>query len=320
LLLTSRTSALWQLYVFYGVVLGIGTSAFDVVILSTITRWFIKKRGIITGVAKVGAGVGHMGMPLVAGALVASRDWRYAYVVLGVLALVVIVAASQFLKRDPAAMHLRPDDGVEANLREPQVSEVGLSLKQATRRRQFWLLFAAYFTIVFTTYTIQVHIAPHAIDLGNSVTQAAGVLAIIGAASTIGRLTMGKAGDALGSRKAMMICAGILSVTLLWLAFAGERWMLYVFAPVYGFAHGGSYSLISPMVAGLFGTGSHGAIYGLIIFGGTIGGTIGPFLAGYVFDTTSSYRVVFLVLSVLAVAGLLLLTSLRQVTGKEGKA
>ena len=87
--------------------------------------------------------------------------------------------------------------------------------------------------------------------------------------------------------------------------------MFYLFAAVYGFGHGGFFALFSPIVAGLFGTRSHGAIFGIVVFSGTVGGAVGPLLMGYIFDITYSYRIGFLVLLALSIAGLLLTTSLR---------
>jgi MFS family permease len=312
--LTSHVHYLWQLYLTYGVVLGIGVSAFDVVVLSTIVRWFTRTRGVMTGIVKAGAGLGHLTVPVLAAGVIAAQGWRSAYTVLAAVCIVIIVSAAQFLRRDPGTVGR---DVPHPGHSEPVAAEEGLTLAQASRRWQFWSLLAAYFTLLFSTYTVQVHIAPHAIDLGNSVTQAAGVLSVIGAAGVAGRFVMGGVGDRVGTRRAMIFCFGLLCTALLVMAFIGQRWMLYLIIPFYGFAHGGSYSLISPMVASLFGTGSHGAIYGLIIFGGTIGGAIGPVLAGYLFDTTGSYRPVFLILSVVAAVGLLLLALLRPVIVKE---
>jgi MFS family permease len=87
--------------------------------------------------------------------------------------------------------------------------------------------------------------------------------------------------------------------------------MLFLFAAVYGFSHGGFFTVMSPLVAELFGTGSHGLLFGLILFSGTIGGTVGPVLAGRIFDVFGSYQGVFWVLIGLALIGLILITLLK---------
>ncbi len=81
-LLMAGVSSLWQLYLFY-IIMAVGMSTSDVVPLSTIARWFTRRRGTITGFAKVGTGIGMMSTPLLAGFLIQSDGWRSAYTVLG---------------------------------------------------------------------------------------------------------------------------------------------------------------------------------------------------------------------------------------------
>jgi MFS family permease len=87
--------------------------------------------------------------------------------------------------------------------------------------------------------------------------------------------------------------------------------MLYLFAGIYGFAHGGFFTVMSPAVADIFGIGSHGAIFGVVLFSGTIGGAMGPVLTGRVFDVTGSYQTAFIFLIGVAISGLVLITLLR---------
>jgi MFS family permease len=94
--------------------------------------------------------------------------------------------------------------------------------------------------------------------------------------------------------------------------------MLYLFAAVYGLAHGGFFTVISPIVAEFFGIGSHGVLFGVVGFSGTVGGAIGPFLAGHIFDITSSYQLVFFILTGVSVAGLILISLLRPAFEGEG--
>lgn len=75
---------------------------------------------------------------------------------------------------------------------------------------------------------------------------------------------------------------------------------------MYGFGHGGLWVLLSPVLAEFFGIASHGTIFGLVYFVITIGGTIGPFLAGYLFDLTGSYLMVFSICLLFSIIGILL--------------
>lgn len=88
--------------------------------------------------------------------------------------------------------------------------------------------------------------------------------------------------------------------------------MLYGFAVLYGLSHGGFFTLISPMLAQLFGTVSHGAIFGIILASAAVGGAIGPVMAGRIFDVTGSYGTPFLIISALSVTALMLVLSLTK--------
>ena len=93
--------------------------------------------------------------------------------------------------------------------------------------------------------------------------------------------------------------------------------MLYLFGAIFGFAYGASVALQSPLVADLFGLRAHGAILGAVSFIATIGGAIGPLLAGHIFDITSSYHLAFLACGILSVVSLVLISLLKP-TSKEG--
>jgi MFS family permease len=312
-LLMSRVNAVWQLYLFFGLIAGLGLSGMDVIILSTIARWFEKKRGTMSGLIKVGTGAGMLVMPVFITWLISTHGWRTAFAVLGVLILVMIISLSQSLVRDPAKKGQLPDNEREADVSKMHTGEHGLSFQETVRTRQFWTVCAVYFLILACVFTILPHIVQHAIDLGISATSAARVLATIGGVSVAGRILMGSAGDRIGNRMALLICLIFLFAGLIWLQVAESLWMFYVFATLYGFAHGGFFALVSPLVAGFFGTRSHGLIFGIVIFSSTIGGAIGPILAGHIFDVTRSYQTVFYILAALSITALILTASLKPV-------
>jgi MFS family permease len=302
----------WQLYLFYGIMVGIGFSTHDVITLSTVARWFIKRRGMMTGIVKVGTGAGQLIVPLIAAALIAAYGWRHAYMIIGLTALVILVAAALLLHRDPRDKGQQPD-GNHINPGESAAIQTdgGIPFKGAVRSGTYWILCIAEFTIFFCLLTMVVHIVPHATDLGLPPATAAGVLSTIGGVSMVGRITMGTANDRIGGKRSLIICFVVLLSGLCWLQIADRAWMLFVFAAVYGFSHGGFFTVMSPTVAELFGTASHGLLFGLILFSGTIGGAVGPVLAGHMFDVTGSYQGVFWLLTGLAVSGLLLALWLR---------
>ncbi len=314
-LLMSRLASPWQLYVFYGLLVGAGMSTHDVVTLSTVARWFKRRRGLMTGIVKAGTGTGQFVIPLVASGLIASAGWRATYVVIGVVVLLVYLGASRLMRRSPAEIGLRPygDDAPDTQSRD----SVGLPLSEAIRTPQFWWSCLSYFCVIFCAMTILVHIVPHASDMGMSEPGAAAVASTIGAVSVAGRMTMGTLSDRIGSRRSFLVCFAILILALLWLQIASSAWMLLGFAVVYGFAHGGFYTVLSPTVAELFGLRAHGAIFGIVYFWGTMGGAVGPVVAGRIFDMQQSYYADFWLLVGIALVGLLLMLRVRPAVEKR---
>jgi MFS family permease len=316
-LLMSQISAVWQLYLFYGVLIGTSMSGTMIPLLSTVARWFVKRRSMMTGIVMTGTGIGILIAAPVASRLISTYDWRTAYIILGSTALVVVVLAAQLLKRDPTRVRLLTYDKNKQEEPGLKLGIEGFSLKEAVHTRQFWLVLTAFFCLGFSLFAIMVHIVPHATELGISATSAASILATIGGLSIVGRLVLGAAADRIGNRRVLIIGFMLMSASLFWLVPATEEWMLYLFAIIFGFAGAGVGVAHSPLVARLFGLRSHGLIFGAMSLGPTIGGAVGPLVVGYVFDATGSYRIGFLVSAVLGVVGVMLLALLTQLRQAE---
>lgn len=315
-LLMSFMHAPWHLYLLYGLFVGVGLSTHDVVTLSTVARWFIRRRGLMTGVVKVGTGAGQLLVPLAATALIGAYGWRTAYLILGVTVMLALFLIAQSLRLDPREMGLLPDGASPlSGVVERDTHEKTGALKTAMRTRQFWILCGVELVVLSCLLTIVVQIVPHAMDLGLSPVTAAGVLSTIGGISMVGRLIIGAANDRIGGKRSLMICFGILMCGFICLLTARGTWMLFLFAIVYGFGHGGFFTVMSPTVAELFGTDSHGALFGIVLFFGTIGAAAGPILAGYTFDVTGSYQPIFMAMTGLLAIGFLLVFLLRPVEG-----
>lgn len=325
LILTSQSSAAWQLYLFYGLMGGFGLSVAFAPLVATASRWFVSKRGLAIGIVTAGIGVGLAVMPRLATDLIATYDnWSQPYIILGILALIIIIPGAFLLRRSPEEKGLLPLGKAEAiagdeeNLNTAKkenslTSEsAGFSLKDAARTRAFWLLLAM---IIFWATCIQMammHIPSHATKgLGIPGVVAANFLAVIGISSIIGRLVMGAVSDRLGGKRTLVICLALQALAMFWLLRATDIWMLYLFAAVFGFAYGGCVPLL-PVIAGeIFELKSIGAIVGVHMLGVAIGGAIGPLLAGYVFDVTQSYYFAFMVSGMCTILALILLAFIR---------
>lgn len=308
--LMSQINSLWQLYIFYGVVLGAGISAF-IPMVSTVARWFVHRRSMMTGIVAAGIGVGALIVPPLANLLIAHYEWRTSYMILGIIVIVVVISCSQFLKRDPMQMGQLPHGESEAIEARFKSEVVPFSLKEAVGTRQFWMVFLMLFSSGFCLYAIQVHLVPHVTDMGISASSAATILATMGGASVVGRAVLGSIGDRIGNRRAYLLGYVLLWAALLWLIPSRELWHFYLFAVIFGLAYGNCDTQQSPLVATLFGLTSHGLIFGVVSFGYSIGSAMGPFIAGYIYDMTSNYQMAFLICALIGVVGITLSLLLR---------
>ena len=310
-LLMSQISAVWQIYVLYGVLIGIGLSGTFVPLASTVAKWFVKKRGLMTGIMTAGQGLGLMIMAPIITWLLTNYGWRLSYVIVGIIVLVVILSAAQFLKRDPAQIGQLAYDESRAKAGSSNMKMTGFSLQEAMHTKEFWMLAIMFLSVFFCLGTITVHVVIHATGLGIPATAAAKILALIGGAGILGRIILGSIGDRTGNKSVSIISFSLMSAALCWLTMAKELWMLYLVAVVFGLGFGGLLALLSPMSAELFGLRSHGVILGILMFGAEIGESAGPTLAGWIFDIHGSYQWAFLISLALSTIGIMLSSLLR---------
>jgi MFS family permease len=310
--LMSRMSAVWQLYVFYGVLVGAGMGGTFVPLASTVARWFVRSRSLMTGIITAGIGIGALAGPPAVSRLISAHGWREAYTILGGIIFAVVVLSAQFIKRDPIEVGQGAYGGSEEEqqgLINPET--VGFSLKQAASTKQFWLVCGMFICFGFSLFSIMVHIVPHVTEMGISASRAARILATIGGLSIIGKVLLGRVGDLVGSKRVFMIGSLLMAASLYWLVPAKTMWMLYIIAAVFGLAYGGNVVSQSPLVAMLFGLSSHGLILGVLTCSATVGGAIGASWCGYMFDKIGSYQLAFLACAVLSSAGLFLTMTLK---------
>jgi len=311
-LLMTQINSLVHVYIFWGLFTGIAASCSVVPILATIPRWFTRKRGIAISIPATGFGLGAIVSPLLAQWLISAYGWRQPFLILGITAWAIIIPMAQLMKQSPEKMGLKPyGAGEEAEDRGPAGSAAGLSLGQALKTGRFWLLALIQFFWFYCLTTLVVHITPHAADIGTPEIVAASILSFLAGSSVIGRFSMGFISDKIGSRLALGLCLILSMLALVWLLFARETWALYLFAVPFGLAYGGIIPLLTVVPSELFGVKSLGTILGAFMLFSTIGSAFGAPIAGYIFDTTGSYRLALVILVIICtitvILGLILL-------------
>ncbi len=319
-LLMSQVSAVWQLYLFFGVISGIGISGLWVPLLSAVAKWFVKRRSLMTGIVLSGMSIGVLAAPLVVSRIIAAHGWRTAYIIIGIVVLVALLFASQFLKRPPA--QAEPNSSGKGESKDPELAPDiwGFSLGEAAHTKQFWLIMAMFVCFGFPLFSLFVHVVPNAIEQGIPPVTAANVLAIMGGMALIGNFVLGGLGDRIGSRNIFIIGFVVWALMLFWLALAREIWMFYIFAVLFGFTEGGMGPAESPLLADYFGLKAHGLIFGVVDLGFPIGAALGPLMTGYIFDVTGSYQLAFMVCAAVAFFGLILSSILKPPKGAKIKA
>ena len=301
LLLTSQVNTMWQLYMTYGLI-GIGMSPAYTPFMTTVSRWFAKRRGLALGIMTTGIGAGPLIIAPLASYLISTGGWRFSYLVIGSFAG-LIIAAALLLKRSPDEIGGFPNgETYNANIPQPKtkVSKVtsessGFSLKEAISTKAFWLLGSISLMVGIGLQMVLAHIVAYSEAKGISPMTAATVLSTISGASIAGRIIMGMTSDRIGRKKALVICVFTEGIMIFWLIGASSAWMLFVFGAIFGFCYGGHVPQFPALTAETLGLGHMGAILGAIsIFWGARA-ALGPVLAGYILDTTGSYSSAFIV-------------------------
>ena len=311
-MLMSQITSVWQFYLLFGVLAGAGLSGVVIPLGSTMARWFVKRRNVMTGLGFLGVSMGVLVGSPISERLIALYDWRIAYVIVGGFAFIVVIVAAQFLKRDPSNKS-QPNSQNLVAAQENRPIEQGINLKEAFRIKQFWLLFIIFFGLGYINFTIMVHIVPHALDIGISPPVAAGILSTIGGGCTVGILFLAPLADRIGNIKVYVIGSCMILISIVLLLFASSALSLYIFAIIFSFALGGCCATQSPFIAFLFGLRSHGLLYGMLNLGFSIGATLGSLVTGYLFDVTGAYQIAFIINAALALIGLMLVLVLKPV-------
>jgi MFS family permease len=280
--------SLAEVYVAYGLGVGLGVGCAYVPALGAVQRWFVRRRGLASGLAVSGIGAGTLVMPPLAAWLIAEVGWREAYLILGGLAAVVGVGLALLIENDPARHGLGPDgDVLTADVKASQAA--GSSVRDAVRSRRFVGLYIACLICSFGLFVPFVHLMPFALDRGIAPSSAVLLLGMIGVGSTAGRFLLGGIADRMGRGPALLAMFAGMATTLLVWAFSTTFWALGAFALGYGVFYGGFVAVLPALVMDYFGGRNVGAIIGLLYTSVAFGTLIGPAAAGFTFDAAHSY-------------------------------
>ena len=216
--LLSLTFAIWQLYVFYGVLVALGFAGGAMVPnAALINRWFVKRRGFAITMANTGASLGQLVLIPLAALLIVNAGWRWAYLGLGLLVLAVASPVVWGMMRNsPADLGLLPDGmSISEAAGSVHLRILRTPLGEVLRDRSFWMLTIALMFCGFTVNMVTVHLASYALERGLSQIAAGSAVGLLGGMGLVGMLIAGTASDRLGRKNPLAVIYLIRAVGLI---------------------------------------------------------------------------------------------------------
>ncbi|MGH7368174.1 MAG: MFS transporter, partial [Candidatus Rokuibacteriota bacterium] len=317
LALTGRVTSLPQYYLCFGLLGAAGIAGILIPATTIVTRWFVRTRGTAMGVLSTGGPASAVVFYPLNAWLIATLGWRTALLVFGGIVAAATVALA-LLYREP------PPAAVEPRLRQgPRSPGVDWTLRQALRSSRLWAAFMMMLLGVIGFQIMATHQVAHAVDRGFAPATAVWVFTFGGLAMVVGNVFGGWLSDRLGRGQvfalgSLIAIAGIGGFAVMR---SPEDFPLLLLYTAAGFGFGMRIALLSTIPADVFSGPHLGTILGVVQAGGGLGGAIGPFLGGWLFDVTGSYGLAFLIAAV-AIGGAAVAAWLaaRPVAGAPGAA
>ncbi|MFC1935166.1 MFS transporter [Chloroflexota bacterium] len=330
-LLFSQVHSLLTFYVVFAL-LALGASLAGLLpIVTTVNNWFVRRRGLATGIALAGINVGGMLIAVMALAIT-SFGWRTVAVGIAIMLWVLGPPVAAMMRHRPQSYGYLPDGDMpeESNSSLPtgrSSEEIGAAQKpparfagessdftpgQALRTPAFWLLAFAHSFSLLIVGSVTIHEIPLLVDAGMTYESAAAVLSFMTAMAVVGRVGGGFVGDKLGMKPTLVVSFVLMSVGLMVLGTAQSLVPAVLFAITYGFGYGARSPLLSAIRADYFGIKNFATIMGLAQPILVIGAFLGPTVAGFAYDAQGSYRMVFAVISLVNLIGALLVLFIRK--------
>ncbi len=299
---------LWQYFLFAGVMAGLGRAAIATPVQAFIQRNMTRNRGLATGLAGSGAGVGILALAPLTGYFVNVHGWRMAYVLLGVLFMCVSIPAALALRpaRQRESVGNRPKATQEAPEESTQIlPEASMGMREILRRRPFWMIISSHTTDCMCHSVLIVHLVPIAIEAGVPRVQAAGLVGILGLGTLIGRISLGLLADRIGAKRALFttLLTQTAPVPLLW--WIDSPLAFYAIALMVGVGLGGHGTMYPVVTREYYGPKRVGILFGTFITGASSGMATGGFMGGLLHDLTGDYTLSILFSFLTGVASLL---------------
>ena len=307
LMLATLVREPWHLYATLGVLVGGGSVCLGYIGHGLfLPNWFVRRRGLAMSVAFSGVGVGSIILLPWVQALIGGAGWRTACWSVAVLMLVLLVPLNLLVRRRPEDLGLEPDgdpsprDGATgsqgANVVDAAWAAVDWTLGRAVRTARFWWIALGYLSGLFAWYAVQVHQTKYLIEIGFSATDAAWALGLVSLAGIPGQIALGHLSDRIGREWVWAVGNlgfALCYLTLLVMREAPTPTLLYVMVASQVMLGYGITSVFGAIPAEIFQGRHYGTIFGTLSLASVVGGALGPWVAGVLYDATGSYTLAF---------------------------
>jgi sugar phosphate permease len=309
-ILLSRTSSLAM---FYGgfVLIAMGMSAVVGLVLTTaVANWFQRNVGKALGIMSSGFGAGGLLVLLIV-RLIDVYQWRATFVILGLGMWFLGIPLSLIIRHRPEQYGYLPDGWTSA---APVLTHKGqggdVSLKKALKTRAFWQICIADSIRIMVCMTVTTHIMPYLSSVGMSRSNAALVATAIPLLSILGRVGFGWFGDMFDKRYVMTGAYFLAGLGLLAFSYVQTRWFILPFLILFP-SFWGAAVLRGALVREYFGRASFGRITGIMVGLATVFRITGAPLAGFAYDTSGSYHLIWLVFTGIIATGVILVLTVK---------
>ena len=312
LIMLSTISQIWQLFVYYSIVLGVAQAMFRVNIPTTVAAWFKKKLGVAVGIQQSAGGMGASVLAPGLTILLTQTDWQTAFMLIGIVGGVIVVALLFFFHGEPADRGMLPY-GADENDKTPAIPFSGavaklrsrVFLKHAKETRAFWFLPLVHHLGCIGHSIVMVHGVFYATTKGVSLEAAAFIISIYSFSSVASRLMVPILADRLGAKGVMACFYFIQGAAVLMLFWTQEPWQFYLFAVVFGIGFGGEMSAFLVVNRQYFGMGPVRTVFGFQSMASGLGMALGGLVGSVIYDAYGSYNLAWIVSLVGSMGGMI---------------
>lgn len=303
LLLTSQAQELWQLYITFGAMTGVGMGSFYVPLTSLAAKWFDKRRGVAVATVSSGNGLGVLIFSPFSRFLIDTAGLRLTFAILGLIVLGLVLPLALLLRDAPQETGLTaaPDDRVyEPADVAPSTTGVENEVNTSLKTSSFWLLSITHFFCCAAHSGPIFHLVAFATDLAIPKMTAAAIFGVMGISSVIGRMSGGILADKMGSKQSLIVFLTLQAGTVFSFLFARDVRSFYSSGILLGVAFGGAMPLYALIAREYFGPQILGTMYGGVFFISSVGMGLGSYLGGFIYDATGNYIWLYITASIIA--------------------